>query len=206
MKYCMITSFDSDPNIVPQALITLVERITKFLDQNNIIISLFIDLKKAMIWFKSNKLSLNTQKTFYMVFHRARLKTIGNSSMDIIMDNQVLTKVNSTKYLGIIVDHKLNWIDHITYVKAKISKGIGIMYKARKYLNKNTLKNLYHAYIYPYLTYCVEAWGCASKCHLNSLFLLQKKILRIMTFSPYLCTYRPLIQKPCDTAYGQNSY
>ena len=62
--------------------------------------------------------------------------------MDIIMDNQVLTKVNSIKYLGIIVDHTLHWLDHITYVKAKISKGIGIMYmyKARKYLNNNTLK------------------------------------------------------------------
>ena len=60
------------------------------------------------------------------------------------------------------------------------------MYKARKYLNKNNLKNLYHDYIYPYFTYCVEVWGCASKCHLNSLFLLQKKILRIMTFSQYL--------------------
>ena len=50
--------------------------------------------------------------------------------MDILMDNQILTKVNSTKYLGIIVDHKLNWFAHITYVKAKISKEIGIMYKA----------------------------------------------------------------------------
>ena len=155
-------------------------------DMNTPIKQLNFELESLCIWFKSNKLSLNTQKTFYMVFHRARLKTVDNSSMDIIMDNQILTKVNSIKYLGIIVDHKLNWLDHITYVKAKISKGIGIMYKARKYLNKNSLKSLYHAYIYPYLTYCVEVWGCASKCHLNSLFLLQKKILRIMTFSPYL--------------------
>ena len=131
-------------------------------DMNTLIKQLNFELESLCIWFKSNKLSLNTQKTFYMVFHRARLKTIGNSSMDIIMDNQILTKVNSIKYMGIIVDHKLNWLDHITYVKAKISKGIGIMYKARKYLNKNSLKNLYHAYIYPYLTYCVEVWGCAS--------------------------------------------
>ena len=62
--------------------------------------------------------------------------------MDIIMDNQILTKVNSIKYLGIIVDHKLNWLDHITYVKAKTSKGIGIIYKVRKYLHKNSLQNL----------------------------------------------------------------
>ena len=62
-----------------------------------------------------------------------------------VMDYQVMTKVNSIKYRGRVVDHRLNWIDHITYVKAKISKGIGIMYKAGKYLNKNSLKTLYHA-------------------------------------------------------------
>ena len=111
-------------------------------DMNTFIKQLNVGFESLCIWLRSNKLSLNTQKTFYMVFHRARLKTINNSNMDIIMDNHILTKVNSIQYLGIIVDHKLNWLDHITYVKAKISKGIGIMYKARKYLNKkNSLKN-----------------------------------------------------------------
>ena len=33
----------------------------------------------------------NTKKNLYMVFHRARLKTMDNSSIDIIMDNQILT-------------------------------------------------------------------------------------------------------------------
>ena len=66
--------------------------------------------------------------------------------------------------------------------------------KARKHLIKNSLKKLYHAYIYSYLAYCIELWGCASECHLNSLFLLQKKILRIMTFSPYLARADPLFK------------
>ena len=144
-------------------------------DMNTLIKQLNFELESLCIWFKPYKLSLNTQKTFYMVFHRARLKAIDNSSMDIIMDNQILTKVNSIKYLSIIVDHKLNWLDHITYVKAKISKGIGIMYKARKYLNKYSLKILFYAYIYPYLTYCVEVWGCASKCHLKSFFFCKRR-------------------------------
>ena len=163
-------------------------------DLNKLIKQLNVELESLCTWFKSNKLSLNTQKTFYMVFHRARLKNSDDINMDVIMDNHMLTKVNSIKYLGIIVDHKLNWIDHITYVKAKISKGIGIMYKARRHLNKHSLRNLYYAYIYPYLTYCVEVWGCASKCQLNSLFLVQKKILRIMTFSPYLAHTDPLFK------------
>ena len=73
------------------------------------------------------------------------------------MDGNILTKVNSAKYLGVIIDHTLNWIDHIAYVKNTISKGIGITYKARSVLSKTSLVSLYNSYVYPYLTYCIEA-------------------------------------------------
>ena len=89
------------------------------------------------------------------------------------------------KYLGIILDNKISWIKHIAYVKGKISKGIGIMYQARKHLTKKTMVNLYISYIYPYLIYCVESWGNVSNCHLDPLFILQMKIVRIITYSNY---------------------
>ena len=66
------------------------------------------------------------------------------------------------------------------------------MYKARRYLNKVNLKILYYAYIYPYFTYCIEVWGSAANCHVNSLFLLEKKIIRIMAISPYLAHTAPI--------------
>ena len=50
----------------------------------------------------------------------------------------------------------------------------------------------YYAYIYPYFTYCIEVWGSAAKCHVKSLSLLQKKIIRIMTFSPYFAHTAPI--------------
>ena len=105
-------------------------------------------------WSKTNKLSLNTKKIIFMIFHRSRKKE--NVSNKVVIDNKELTKVESAKYLGVIIDRKLNWIDHITYVKNKISKGIGIMYKARQFLSKSALLDLYYAYIYPYMTYCIE--------------------------------------------------
>ena len=64
-----------------------------------------------------------------MIFHRSRIKS--NVINQVVIDNHELTQVNSAKYLGVITDRKLNWIGHIAYVKNKISKGIGIMYKAR---------------------------------------------------------------------------
>ena len=59
------------------------------------------------------------------------------------------------------------------------------MYKARNYINKKALLGLYHSYIYPYLIYCIESWGNASNCHIDPLYMLQKRILRILTISNY---------------------
>ena len=58
------------------------------------------ELELLFIWLKSNKLSLNTQKTFYMLFHRARIK--GNNLVVKINDS-VLNRVNNIKYLGVII-------------------------------------------------------------------------------------------------------
>ena len=125
-----------------------------------------------------------------MIFHRSRIKP--NVINKVVIDNHELTQVNSAKYLGVMIDHKLNWIEHISYVKRIMSKGIGTMYKARQFLTKKALLMLYHAYIFPYMTYCIEVWGCASQTQLNCLFLLQKKIIRIMNFSHYLAHTNPL--------------
>ena len=141
-------------------------------------------------WLKSNKLTLNISKTFYMVFHRGRRKCLGD--IELFIDNTKITETNTMKYLGVIIDAKLNWISHITYVKNKIAKGIGIIRKARPLLNKRALTNLYHTFIYPYLIYCVEVWGSAKYDHLSPILLLQKKIIRLITFSERLAHTEPL--------------
>ena len=53
------------------------------------------------------------------------------NSIKLFMDKTNLMEVECIKFLGVILDNKLSWIQHISYVKNKISKGIGIMYKAR---------------------------------------------------------------------------
>ena len=62
---------------------------------------------------------------------------------------------------------------------------MGIITKARKYLNRKSPLDLYHAFVYPYLTYCIEVWGNMSNTHLDALVKIQQKIVRIITYSPY---------------------
>ena len=59
-------------------------------------------------------------------------------------------------------------------------------------MNKKNLTNLYHTFIFPYLIYCVEVWGSACKTNLTPITLLQKKIVRILSFSDRLEHTEPL--------------
>ena len=86
----------------------------------------------------------------------------------------------------IIIDDQLKWLEHIQYIKNKVSKSVGFLCKVQKYLDLQTLHNLYYTFVYPYLIYGVEIWGNACSVYLDPLVKLQKKCLRIITFSSYL--------------------
>ena len=118
----------------------------------NKIIRIHICILKIESWLVANRLTLNVSKTHYMIFHRSRIKTVDH---EIILNGNVVKRVTSvsTKFLGIIVDDQLKWKQHIDYIKNKISKSIGIIYKARNYVNRHTLRNLYYTFVYPYLIY-----------------------------------------------------
>ena len=94
-----------------------------------------------------------------------------------------IEQVKHTKFLGVIFDDNLNWSNHISYINSKIAKGVGIICRAKKYFTTTALINLYNAFIFPYLIYCVEVWGNALSIHLTPLLKLQNKILRIITFT-----------------------
>ena len=150
------------------------------------------EMKQVDIWLQANGLVINQEKTHYMVFHRARIKT--NSNEISIRDN-IIPRVSSTKFLGLIIDDQLKWLEHIQYIKNKVSKSVGILCKVQHYLDQQTLHNLYYTFVYPYLIYGVEIWGNACNSYIDPLIKLQKKCLRIITFSNYLAHTEPLFQK-----------
>ena len=108
------------------------------------------------------------EKTHYMVFYRARIKT---SDIEVVMQNKSITCVTSTKFLGIIIlDNKLKWNQHITYIlKTKFPRLLVYYTKLDFFLDKSTLLNMYYSLVFPYLIYCIEIWGNASAVHLDLL-------------------------------------
>ena len=96
------------------------------------------------------------------------------------MNNSIITRVRATKFLGVIIDEKLTWKNHISLVRSKLAKTVGILYRVRHLLNRSALFILYCSLFLPYLTYCAEIWGNTYKSNIQCIFLLQKKIVRIV--------------------------
>ena len=82
--------------------------------------------------------------------------------------------------MGVIIDESLNWEKHIKTVENKISKNLGILYKAKPFLNINSLKQLYFAFINSYLNYCNIVWASTYITKLKKLYCKQKHACRII--------------------------
>ena len=118
------------------------------------------------IWLRTNKFSLIINQTQFMLFsNRKAIQPI----VTIEINGQPITCVSKTKHFGVIIDNKLSWKEHISYVSGEVDKGIGIISQVWKYQNKNTLLDLYNSVIYPYLTYCNQVCALSCQSYMSSM-------------------------------------
>ena len=139
------------------------------------------ELNKLYLWLNVNRLSLNIDKTNFIVFHPYNKPL--KHSITIKINKKVINEKESIKYLGVLIDSTLSWKYHILNISKKISRSIGIMYKMRPFLSLKTMKTLYYSLIYSHLIYAIEIWGTASKTELEKILILQKRAMRMMTFT-----------------------
>ena len=149
------------------------------------------ELTKINSWLISNKLVLNTNKTSYMIFSN---RSINYDSIVVTLDDKIINHSNSKKKLGVTIDCKLSWNEHIDSICTKISRNIGILNKLR-YFPLNILVMLYNAIIQPYFQYCNIAWGSSSNSAMLRLLRLQKRAVRIIYHANYLAHTKPLFLK-----------
>ena len=77
---------------------------------------------------------------------------------DISVGKNAINETSVAKFLGIHIDKKFNFINHITEMSMKVAKSIGLLYKLNRFLPETILKTLYTSLIPPYLSYGIEAW------------------------------------------------
>ena len=148
------------------------------------------ELIKLNDWCRANKLSINYKKSNYILFKPRQKKE--TFEIDLKFDQTTIERVKETMFLGIIIDEALSWKSHITNIARKISKSIGIIYRASFCLPISSLCTLYYSLVYPYLVYCISVWGSTYTTNLKRIFLLQKKVLRIISKSSFDAHTDPL--------------
>ena len=139
------------------------------------------ELKKLYVWLIVNRLSLNLDKTNFLIFHPYNKPLIENITLKI--QKKAINEKDNIKYLGIMIDSCLNWKAQIDKVSKSMSRAIGLLYKIRPFVDKKNLKMLYYSLVYPHLIYAIEVWGSADHSSLDRLLVLQKRIVRLITFS-----------------------
>ena len=132
-------------------------KISKFIlyaDDANIIINgsnihevaaLTNQLTKTLVqWVNINGLKLNLKKTCYMIFTRKRINL---SNFQLNIDNHVIERQSAAKFLGVIVDEKLSWANHIQAIKTKMSRYIGIMYKLKRQIPIQARLQIFQSFV-----------------------------------------------------------
>ena len=110
------------------------------------------ELNKIYEWFNANNLSSNTEKTKHFLFHKpSKTDDLPLFLPKVLINDKEAERVGSVKFLGVLLDEHLSWKEHIRYTENKIAKNIGLLYRAKPFLDKHSLLTLYYSYIHTFL-------------------------------------------------------
>ena len=87
------------------------------------------ELEKVTDWFKANKLSINVDKTNFMIMGTPQKTLKFKNDISVLLDGRCLSRVNKTKFLGVIIDENLSFKYHVEAISNTISRNIGILNK-----------------------------------------------------------------------------
>ena len=170
---------------------------------NSDLAQLFTDtnrqINELFSWFCAKKLSLNANKTKYIVI-RPKHKKSDLNGLSISIDNIPLLRIGNdcdekaAKFLGLYIDEHLTWKHHIAHVNTKVSKILFLIKQATTILPKDSLRTLYFALVHSHYSYGLLTWGNASKSALQRSIILQKWAVRVINNARYNSHTDPLFK------------
>lgn len=154
-----------------------------------------IELEKISNWYLTNKLTVNTKKTKYVLF-QSRNKSLDTIDIKLTISQTQLEPTDHFTYLGVTLDKHLHWQHQIDSICAKIASGCYALLQLREYFDASVLRVLYLTLVHTHLTYCIESWGWTYNTYLEPIRRSQKRALRIIFFSDYSQPSKTLFTKP----------
>ena len=146
-------------------------------------------------WCEANNLRLNVDKCTYVIFKPTNKinDIISNSNLNVSINNSPLIRVKQTKFLGINIDEFLTWTPHINNLMSKLNAYSCWFYKIKSFLNDNSARKLYFAYVHSVLIYGLLLYGNANKTNIKRVQITQNRCLRALQKMPYLTPVNDLL-------------
>lgn len=141
------------------------------------------DLNTLSIWFQQNLLTINESKTSYIIF-RPKNKLIPPHK-PLTVNNIPIQEKSNEKYLGLRIDNKLTWNNHIEHIRIKIMSVSGCIRNLVGCIPRNLRYTIYNTLVKPHLMYLIELWGSATKTRLANLQVAQNKVIKILFQYPF---------------------
>ena len=107
-------------------------------------------------WFRSNSLSLNFDKTYFVQF---RPKNRYETNIKITCDNKLIKETKNIKFLGLNIDSSLSWKDHIDQIMFKLGTACYVIRYVKHFMSQDTLRTIYFSYFHAILLYGIIFWG-----------------------------------------------
>jgi len=140
------------------------------------------DLLELENWLHCCRLSLNVTKTSFMLFTDKKVDYMPA----IRIGGTDIGQVNQAKFLGVLVDDRLNFGAHTSQLARQVSRSVGVLNRNSSYLPVRIKANIYYSLIFSRMSYGIIAWGSSLVSHINTLDRLLSKAQKIVNYAPPL--------------------
>lgn len=147
------------------------------------------DSNEAVEWFTSNYMESNSEKFQGIVLNKS-----GHVPVTFSIQNHPIESLNTIKVLGVTIDDKLKFDQHISILCRRASSQINALKRISKHLNKHSRMLIYKSFIYSNFNYCPLTWLFCGKKNTVKLEKLQERALRFV-FNDHQSSYEALLSR-----------
>ena len=162
-----ITNYADDNT--PYAIEASIEKLVETLEH---------DTNILLNWFQMNEMKSNKDKCHLLI-----VNSLGNT---IKLGNEEITGSKSVKLLGITIDNKLNFNEHVTNICKKANQKLHALARIARYLDPHKLRVIMKTFIDSQFNYCPLTWMFHSRTLNNKINKLHERALRIVYKNPNL--------------------
>ena len=161
---------------------------TGALSLNDVISDLRHDGNICIEWFHNNGMQANADKFQFMLVSKQKLGT----QKICLADNTYIESVKQVKALGVTIDDKLTFTEHVSGMCRKAAKQLNALARIAKYLNVPSRRAIHQSFIASNFSYCPLVWHFCGKSNNKKIEKIHERSLRII-YGDYSSSYEDLI-------------